>query len=62
MEQQLRSGQELTVAEVTSWTAGWDAIQERIGPCFAHSEQRHQARARRCRYQRHQTRIWPSCN
>jgi hypothetical protein len=28
IEQQLRSERELTAAEVTSRTAGWDAIQE----------------------------------
>jgi hypothetical protein len=43
MEQQ-GSGQELTVAEVASWTAGWDEIQERIGPRFARSEQRQRVR------------------
>ena len=43
MEQQ-RSGQELTEAEVASWTAGWDEIQERIGPRFARSEQRQRVR------------------
>ncbi|MGZ3640386.1 MAG: IS701 family transposase, partial [Ktedonobacterales bacterium] len=39
MEQQ-GNGQELTEAGVASWTAGWDEIQERIGPRFARSEQR----------------------
>jgi hypothetical protein len=43
MEQQ-GSGQELTQAEVASWTAGWDEIQERIGPRFARSEQRQRVR------------------
>lgn len=43
MEQQ-GSGQELTAAEVASWTAGWDEIQERIGPRFARSEQRQRVR------------------
>src|SRR5260370_22092884 len=43
MEQQ-GSGQELTQAEVASWTAGWDEIQERIGPRFARSEQRQRMR------------------
>lgn len=43
MEQQ-RSGQELTEAEVASWTTGWDEIQERIGPRFARSEQRQRVR------------------
>lgn len=39
MEQQ-GSGQERTTAEVAAWTAGWDEIQERIGPRFARAEQR----------------------
>jgi SRSO17 transposase len=43
MEQQ-GSGQELTQAEVAAWTAGWDEIQERIGPRFARSEQRQRVR------------------
>jgi SRSO17 transposase len=43
MEQQ-GSGQELTQAEVVAWTAGWDEIQERIGPRFARSEQRQRVR------------------
>jgi SRSO17 transposase len=43
MEQQ-GSGQELTQAEVGAWTAGWDEIQERIGPRFARSEQRQRVR------------------
>jgi hypothetical protein len=43
MEQQ-GSGQELTEADVASWTAGWDEIQERIGPRFARSEQRQRMR------------------
>src|SRR5258706_11622322 len=38
------SGQELTQAEVASWTAGWDEIQERLGPRFARSEQRQRMR------------------
>jgi len=38
------SGQELTQAEVVSWTAGWEEIQERIGPRFARSEQRQRVR------------------
>jgi SRSO17 transposase len=42
--QQQRSGQELTEAEVASWTAGWNEIQERIGPRFARSEQRRRVR------------------
>ena len=42
--EQLGSGQELTQAEVASWTAGWDEIQERIGPRFARSEQRQRMR------------------
>jgi DDE superfamily endonuclease len=37
------SGQELTQAEVASWTAGWDAIQEHSGPRFARSEHRQRA-------------------
>src|SRR5258708_3141402 len=43
MEEQGR-GQELTQAEVASWSAGWDEIQERIGPRFARSEQRQRMR------------------
>jgi hypothetical protein len=43
MEQQ-RSGQDVMQAEVASWTAGWDEIQERIGPRFARSEQRQRVR------------------
>lgn len=43
MEQQ-GSGQELTAAEVASWSAGWDEIQERIGRRFARSEQRQRVR------------------
>jgi SRSO17 transposase len=47
MEQQ-GSGQELTQAEVASWTAEWDEIQQRIGPRigprFARSEQRQRVR------------------
>lgn len=42
--QQQGSGQELTATEVASWTAGWDEIQERIGPRFARSEQRQRVR------------------
>ena len=38
------SGQELTQSEVASWTAGWDEIQERLGPRFARSEQRQRVR------------------
>src|SRR5215831_5925275 len=38
------SGQELTPAEVATWTAEWDEVQERIGPRFARSEQRQRAR------------------
>jgi hypothetical protein len=38
------SGQGLTQAEVASWTAGWDAIQERIGPRCARSAQRQRLR------------------
>ena len=43
MEQQ-GSGQALTQAEVNSWTAGWDEIQQRIGRRFARSEQRQRVR------------------
>jgi SRSO17 transposase len=43
MEQQ-GSGQELTQAEVASWTAEWDEIQKRIGPRFARAEQRQRVR------------------
>jgi hypothetical protein len=42
--QQHESGQELTCAEVASWTVGWDEVQQRIGPRFAHSEQRQRGR------------------
>jgi SRSO17 transposase len=42
--EQHRSGQEVTQAEVASWTAGWDEIQERIGPRFARAEQRQRVR------------------
>src|SRR5258706_12037728 len=38
------SGQELTQAEVAWWPAGWDEVQERIGPRFARSEQRQRMR------------------
>src|SRR5262249_3975480 len=38
------SGQALTPAEVATWTAGWDGVQERIGPRFARSEQRQRVR------------------
>src|SRR5215471_20390695 len=44
MMQPQESGQGLTQAEVASWTAGWDEIQERIGPRFARSEQRQRVR------------------
>lgn len=44
MQQQYGSGQELTPAEVATWTAGWDEVQERIGPRFARSEQRRRVR------------------
>jgi SRSO17 transposase len=43
MEQQ-GSEQEHMQVEVASWTAGWDEIQERIGPRFARSEQRQRVR------------------
>jgi len=43
MEQQ-GSGQEVIQAEVASWTAGWDEIEERIGTRFARSEQRQRVR------------------
>jgi SRSO17 transposase len=42
--EQHESGQELLQGEVASWTAGWDEIQERIGPRFARSEQRQRVR------------------
>src|SRR5215510_12747863 len=38
------SGQEVILAEVAAWTAGWDEIQEQIGPHFARSEQRQRVR------------------
>jgi hypothetical protein len=43
MEQHGR-GQALTQEEVGTWTAGWDEIQERIGPRFARWEQRRRVR------------------
>ena len=43
MEQHGRE-QEVIPAEVASWTAGWDEIQERMGPRFARSEQRQRVR------------------
>jgi SRSO17 transposase len=42
--QQQESGQDVMQAEVASWTAEWDEIQERIGPRFARSEQRQRVR------------------
>src|SRR5262245_62063997 len=42
--QQQESGQDVMQAEVASWTAEWDEIQERIGPRFARSEQRRRVR------------------
>lgn len=42
--QEHESRQELTPAEVATWTAGWDEVQERIGPRFARSEQRQRVR------------------
>jgi hypothetical protein len=42
--EQQGSGQERTPAEVATWTAGWDAVQERMGPRFARSEQRQRVR------------------
>jgi len=42
--QQHESGQELTSAEVATWTVGWDEVQDRIGPRFARSEQRQRVR------------------
>lgn len=42
--QQRRSGLELTPAEVTTWAAGWDEVQERIGPRFARAEHRQRVR------------------
>lgn len=44
MEQQHGSGRELTPAEVVTWTAGWDEVQERIGPRVARSEHRQRVR------------------
>jgi SRSO17 transposase len=38
------SRQELTEAEVASWTTGWNELQERIGSRFARSEQRQRER------------------
>ena len=38
------SRQEITQREVASWMAGWDEVQERIGPRFARSEQRQRMR------------------
>jgi SRSO17 transposase len=38
------SGQEVIQREVASWMAGWDEVQERIGPRFARSEQRQRVR------------------
>jgi SRSO17 transposase len=38
------SGQELTPAQVATWTAGWDEVQARIGPRFARLEQRQRVR------------------
>jgi SRSO17 transposase len=35
---------ELTSADVASWTAGWDEMQQRMGPRFARSEQRQRVR------------------
>ena len=42
--QEHESAQELTPAEVATWAAGWDAVQHRIGPRFARSEQRQRVR------------------
>ena len=42
--QEHENGPELTPAEVASWTAGWDEVQERMGPRFARSEQRQRVR------------------
>jgi hypothetical protein len=42
--QEQESGQALTWAEVATWSAGWDEVQERIGPRFARSEQRQRVR------------------
>src|SRR5579859_6282413 len=44
MQQQHGSGQELTPAESAPWRAGWDEVQECIGPRFARSEQRQRVR------------------
>src|SRR5260221_4136209 len=35
---------QLTQGEVAAWTAGWDEVQQRIGPRFARSEQRQRVR------------------
>ena len=43
-QQQHGSGQELTRAQVATWSAGWDAVQERSGPRCARSEQRQRVR------------------
>jgi SRSO17 transposase len=42
--QEHERGQELSAAEVASWSAGWDEVQERIGQRFARSEQRQRVR------------------
>jgi SRSO17 transposase len=42
--QEHESGQELTPAQVATWTVGWDEVQERIGPRFARTEQRQRVR------------------
>jgi len=34
----------LTPGEVAAWTAGWDEVQQRIGPRFARAEQRQRVR------------------
>lgn len=39
-----REARELTTEEVASWTKGLTEVQERIGPHFARSEQRHRVR------------------
>src|SRR5258705_4531945 len=35
---------QLTQGEVAAWTAGWDEVQQRIGPRFARAEQRQRVR------------------
>jgi hypothetical protein len=42
--QEHERGQELSAAEVASWSAGWDEVHERSGQRFARSEQRQRVR------------------